>query len=49
MPVIATSVGGIPELVSEENGILVASKDEAALTSAMQFMVSSSEKFDRKK
>lgn len=49
LPVIATSVGGIPELVSEENGILVASKDEAALTSAMQFMVSSSEKFDRKK
>jgi glycosyltransferase involved in cell wall biosynthesis len=33
-PVIATAVGGIPEIVSEENGILIAPRDVDALTQA---------------
>lgn len=35
LPVIATKVGGIPELVDQSNGLLVPSKDAAALTKAL--------------
>jgi glycosyltransferase involved in cell wall biosynthesis len=35
-PVIATNVGGIPELVNEESGILVAPRDSHALASAIE-------------
>ena len=35
LPVIATAVGGVPELVNESNGILVPPNDTAALTAAM--------------
>jgi glycosyltransferase involved in cell wall biosynthesis len=34
-PVIATNVGGIPELVSEKSGILVAPRDSRALARAI--------------
>lgn len=34
-PVVATRVGGIPELIREENGILVPSEDPAALAAAL--------------
>jgi glycosyltransferase involved in cell wall biosynthesis len=35
-PVIATDVGGIPELVNESSGILVAPRDSRALAAAIQ-------------
>jgi teichuronic acid biosynthesis glycosyltransferase TuaC len=35
-PVIATDVGGIPELVTESSGILVAPRDSRALASAIE-------------
>jgi glycosyltransferase involved in cell wall biosynthesis len=35
LPVIATAVGGVPELVNETNGILVGPNDTAQLTTAM--------------
>lgn len=35
LPVIASRVGGIPEMVNEENGILLDQGDEAALRGAM--------------
>ena len=36
LPVISSSVAGIPEMVTIENGLLVDSMDEAALTLAME-------------
>lgn len=35
LPVIATRTGGIPELVNDENALLVNPRDEAGLTAAM--------------
>lgn len=35
LPVVATRVGGVPELVGEDNGILVSPKDESSLADAM--------------
>ncbi len=36
LPVVATSIGGIPELVADgENGILVPPRDPAALSEAL--------------
>ncbi len=40
VPVIATSVGGIPEMVDATNGILIEAKDETALEKAMEKMIS---------
>ncbi len=39
LPVIASSVGGIPEIISEENGILVTPGHEEELKKAMQKMI----------
>jgi glycosyltransferase involved in cell wall biosynthesis len=39
VPVVATRVGGNPELVSEERGILVPAKDDSALANAMHRML----------
>jgi glycosyltransferase involved in cell wall biosynthesis len=40
VPVVATAVGGVPEIVRhEENGLLVAADDAAALAEAMQRVV----------
>lgn len=36
LPVIASRVGGIPELIDEQNGILVPAADETALLNAMK-------------
>lgn len=49
LPVIASNVGGIPELVNSENGILVNPGNENELLAAMQQVVSGSVQFDRKK
>ena len=49
LPVIATKVGGIPELVNEENSILIEPKDEKALVAAMQEMIARFSEFKHKK
>lgn len=49
MPVIATSVGGVPELVNENNGILVQPGDDTALAAAMEKMMALYGNFDGKK
>lgn len=46
-PVISTDVGGIPEEVNADRGILVASEDEHALTEALLRMAASADTFDR--
>jgi glycosyltransferase involved in cell wall biosynthesis len=40
IPVIATRVGGIPEVIQEDNGILINAGDETALLEAMKEMIS---------
>ena len=46
LPVIATDVGGIPEIVNENNGILVNAKDEDALICAMKTLILGDKSFD---
>jgi glycosyltransferase involved in cell wall biosynthesis len=47
IPVIATSVGGISEVVGSENGILVEPGNEAMLADAMQRMVQKYSMYDK--
>jgi glycosyltransferase involved in cell wall biosynthesis len=47
LPVIATRVGGIPEQVRADTGILVAPGDEAGLTRAMAVVLDGGVPFDR--
>ncbi|MEI2737684.1 MAG: glycosyltransferase [Chitinophagaceae bacterium] len=49
LPVIATRVGGIPELISATNGVLVESQDKEGLITAMEKMVTNYAIYDRKK
>ena len=49
LPVIATNVGGIPELVNDENGILVEPGNEEALAKAMRQMIRNYSLYNRKK
>ena len=49
IPVIATRVGGIPEVVNSENGILINSGDENALYHAIEKILDGSIKFDNTK
>jgi glycosyltransferase involved in cell wall biosynthesis len=46
--VIATRVGGIPELVDDSNSILIERRDEAALTAAMQAVEGKNKVIDRR-
>ncbi len=46
LPVVATSVGGIPEYVNDTNGRLIAVGDEAALLGAIGFMLDNYSSFD---
>lgn len=46
VPVIATSVGGIPEMINQSNGILIAANDVEALAAAMLAVASGEIKFD---
>jgi L-malate glycosyltransferase len=48
LPVVSTTVGGIPELVDERSGRLVPPDDEIALAEALQDVVTNPEQFDRR-
>ena len=47
VPVIATGVGGIPEVINNENGILVPEGDEPALLQALTKLINGDVVFDR--
>ncbi|HWR32026.1 MAG TPA: glycosyltransferase [Chitinophagaceae bacterium] len=47
LPVIATNVGGIPELIEEYNGIMVVPGDEEALAAAMLFVINNQHRYNR--
>lgn len=47
LPVIASAVGGIPELVNESNSLLVPAADEEKLRLAMQEMIDTYNRYDR--
>ena len=49
LPVIATNVGGIPELVDETNSLLVEAGNENALALAIQAIIGSYSSYNRKK
>ena len=46
LPVVSTTVGGIPEMMSDEDGILVAPDDPAALADAMERVLANPAAFD---
>jgi glycosyltransferase involved in cell wall biosynthesis len=48
LPVVSTTVGGIPELVDDERGRLVAPDDPSALADAVQYMLEDLGAFDRR-
>ena len=48
LPVIATNVGGVPEMVDEANGKLIPVNDENALVIAMKEMISAYNKYDQR-
>ncbi|MCX6319234.1 MAG: glycosyltransferase [Bacteroidetes bacterium] len=47
LPVIATEVGGIPELVDQSNALLTPPGDDAALAANMQVMLLNNKRYDR--
>jgi len=47
LPVIATRVGGIPELINQRNGILIDPKNESELFEAMKKMIQTHASYDR--
>lgn len=47
LPVVATAVGGVPEMVSERDGILVPPENPAALADALDHALSNLSAFDR--
>jgi len=49
LPVIATNVGGIPELINQENAILVGAGNEVELSLAMHKMAANYQEYDKKK
>lgn len=49
IPVIASRVGGIPEVIGDENGILVNAGDEKELSEAMRHMMHKARFFDKEK
>jgi len=46
MPVVATSVGGIPEYINNSNGLLVPAGDESAFLNALSYMLDHYDEFD---
>lgn len=49
LPVITSNAGGIPEMVSPEEGILIPSEDEVALTNAILHMLDHSSDYSSEK
>jgi glycosyltransferase involved in cell wall biosynthesis len=49
IPVIATRVGGIPEVISEDNGILITPGNNNELLEAMKKMIGNYQMFDKAK
>jgi len=49
LPVIATKVGGVPEIVNEETGILVLPKNPKALSSAILYMLDHVQDYSKEK
>ena len=49
LPIIATRVGGIPEMVNPENGMLVESENAEDLAQAMNWMIDQATQFDKSK
>jgi glycosyltransferase involved in cell wall biosynthesis len=47
LPVISSNVGGIKEIINDDNGMLVASEDVTALANAMQAMIRNSQNYNR--
>lgn len=48
LPVVASAVGGIPEMISESTGLLVPSQNTELLAEALNKMLDSSQQYDRK-
>jgi glycosyltransferase involved in cell wall biosynthesis len=46
LPVVATKVGGIAEIVNEHNGLLIEPRDEAKLNIALSWMLDNVDKFE---
>ncbi|SDZ80354.1 Glycosyltransferase involved in cell wall bisynthesis [Arachidicoccus rhizosphaerae] len=49
LPVISSSINGVPEMVNDSNGILVPPGDEEALYLAMEDMILNYSRYDREK
>ena len=49
LPVISTDVGGIREVINDENGILIASEKDDELFDAMNNMLSNLDRYDKEK
>lgn len=49
LPIVATSVGGVPEIVKEEMGILVPPKEPQKLAEAINYILDHLEKYQREK
>lgn len=49
LPVIATKVGGIPEIITNENGILIERADENALKEAIFSIFENPKRFEKHK
>ncbi len=45
LPVVATRVGGIPEIINNKNGVLVKPSDSEELATAMEWMMDNFDKF----
>lgn len=49
LPVIGTRVGGIPEIISRENGILIEKGNQHELESAINYMIEYHQDYDKRK
>jgi len=49
LPIVASRAGAIPEIVSEDTGLLVAPANEHALTEALAQMIECPTRFDKNK